>query len=192
MKILFLDFETTGLNAKKDKVWQAVFLRAWQGKNYIKLFDMIECVGLNCIRNIALPLKWADRLVVYNVLFEKKFIQAHGLTYSAEDYCAMRKAKDFCAIEKNGRIAYPKLQEAVDRLTVPSHLQALARQARVPALFHDALYDVLATVAVYARMEELRVIHDELRVKLADPVKKAIFKNIYGVKNLYEDNIIKE
>ncbi|MCS6958357.1 MAG: hypothetical protein RMK75_07900 [Aquificaceae bacterium] len=192
MRVLFLDLETTGLKPERSLVWQVAYAKAVQESDRVRVLEMVEIVGRECIQNRELKqvLEWADVLVAHNVYFEEEFLSHKGLPVPKESFCTMRRATSVCKIpnpyyvDDRGNIREwlspykrPNLSEAVQVLGLEDHLRAVCRNLT----FHDALCDVYATIFLYAKLKNLELEFDGYRIRRANSLRKYLTVRQYAV-----------
>lgn len=187
MRVLFLDIETGGLNPETSIVWQVVYAKTIQQENTLHVLEITELVGKECIlsREVYEALRWSDVLVGHNVLFEEGFLKARGLTPPEKTYCTMRKATPICAIPHDFYgYKYPKLSEVVSFFDLEDQLKTL-----VEGSYHDALYDIWATILVYTTLENLNLSTEDLKVRKANTLLKYITAKKYAYEG-YKEKIL--
>ncbi|MCS6876108.1 MAG: 3'-5' exonuclease [Aquificaceae bacterium] len=193
MKLLFLDIETTGLEPERI-VWQTVYAKAVQEGQTLRVLEVAEFVGRECIRKgkVKQALEWAEVLVGHNVSFEEKFLKHRKLPVPQDSYCTMRKSTSVCKIEMEVRdwiaeryeICYkwPRLGEAIAILELEDQLDRMVGDLA----YHDALYDVHATVLLYCKLNDLQLQMDGCKIRTANLFRKYVAVRRYAVVGEWE------
>lgn len=193
-KVLFLDIETTGLNPGEHGIWQVGSCLSVQS-------DRLELLHLEerlfhpwqkekVRRHVEGLLESVDLLVAHNVEFEQKFLRACGLESFPDAYCTMLSTTGLCKIDRyvwdswEGdyvRVGYkwPKLTEAIDILVGEKYGELL--NVLGDGKYHDALWDVLQVVRVYAVLKGLEVRYDGLKVRKVHRLRKWLYRRRYDV-----------
>jgi DNA polymerase-3 subunit epsilon len=119
--------------------------RAEQGADYPRFFGDDSYIADLFSR--------ADTLVAHNIGFDLKHIQRwHDIsTENKELYCTMESTKwlyDYPYL-KNGEPKWPRLSEAAEHFDID--LQKIAERTGLE--FHDSLFDVYVTAAVYRELQ---------------------------------------
>ncbi|MEN3028707.1 MAG: 3'-5' exonuclease [Aquificaceae bacterium] len=186
MKLLFLDFETTGLDPKRDLVWQAVYARALRKGDRLNLIEVAELVGKDCLLELQKALSWAEVLVAHNLFFEKRFLRSKGFELPRRSYCTMIQATPVCREHLTYGYKLRSLSEAVEILKLEDELKSI-----ITGTYHDALYDIFATLLLYARLEGLRLDRSGYRLRRANRFRKYLTARRYAWEG-YREDILEE
>lgn len=192
MKVIFVDLETTGLNESKDIIWQIAYIVAEQTENKLIIKEYSEKVLISAlllkmcnkcqkfvkkfiksrkrIKKIANLLESSDVIVAHNVDFERRFLQEYSVRFdNSKLYCTMLNTTGLCRI-KHPYFGYkwPKLSEAVE---------ILLKDEIDKDKLHDASYDVMLTVKLYAYLRGLEVDYSQCKKNRSIE----LIKNIVGM-----------
>lgn len=158
-RVIFLDIETTGLEADRHSIWQIAYVKAYQKDGVLKLLKKGEILlspyGRRRVNRklyrLARDIQMADLIVAHNVGFEAKFLETYGIDlYEKNLFCTMRESTDICQIPHwYWGWKWPKLSEAVE---------ILLGKDPDPDKLHDASYDIELTAQVYAELNGLRIV----------------------------------
>jgi DNA polymerase III epsilon subunit-like protein len=186
MRTLIIDMETTGLSPYSDDVWNIAWLVMEKDKivkfrdRYYPIrkfgydhwgfsLDYIEEGGLIYPRDykatkkhhwtedqeLIEDVKRSDIIVGHHVGFELGFL---GLIIpeveTKAQYCTMNMTTYVCKLPRYDKYKWPKLQEAYYLLVEGQGLSGLERL--IPGNWHDARYDVFATLKVYEYMTQTK------------------------------------
>lgn len=192
-KAVFIDIETSGLDPEKDTIWQLAIATALQSDKCLKILEITEKLYTkkdkkklkefveNNIRN-------SDLLISHNILFELKFLDAYGINTSGiKKYCTMFESAEVCKI-RSGFWDYkpPKLSEAFSMLALNkfNHLLYIDRSG------HDAVYDLIMTIKVYAVLQNIEIDTSETEIYIEENEK--ILKHAKRYSVFYHSVITKE
>lgn len=190
-KTVIIDVETTGLNKSDDFIWQVCYIVCdeyedkivlkelreivlvdailsvfYKKKRFSKFGNLIRKILKRKIKKLSQVIEGSDVIVGHNIEFEKKFLSEYSINLE-NTFCTMINSTNLCKINHNYYVyKYPKLAEAVE---------ILLKHEIDEEKLHDASYDVILTVKLYAYLKNKKIDDTQLRYKT-----KNILRDIVG------------
>lgn len=192
MNLLFLDIETTGLKPE-DIVWQTAYAKAVQEGNTLRVLEIAEFIGRDCIKKkkVKQALRETDVLVAHNIGFVLMFLEHRKIPFPIGPrrlYCTMSKATRVCGIKRGydwdvkGEdfwYKYPRLEEAIAILGLEDQLNEMVEGF----VRNDAFFDLHAVLLLYCKLNDLQLQRDGCEIRKANLVDKYAAVKEYAVVN---------